>query len=267
MVVPPEATRWFVQGQEMGTDKTMDWWTMEQPPEDDSVQITEYRIDPTIEAQHDDETGDTVLHYTCDDTKWLVPEGTASDEAVEGLRRAGYDTEKLREAMLSDPELRDRVNALASQAGVKYEDPDEIPRAFFSPADIRAILTTSGEWLTFVDGGRMAEVALEPDPENPMKVGLGPMLVVPKTRLPRDDEGDGYMLVSPQAIAAIKMAESSIVGDDELQRDAQMKSLRISRTRFDNPDDAASNAIEQATIVTVVEPDGTLTEAKNLHGE
>lgn len=138
-VVPPGPVRWFCRSAEMGSDKPMEWWvTAEEPPADESVEITEYRFDPGEEPVVDEESGDMVVHFTCDDTKWMG--APASFQSVE----------------------------------VPPDDP-EIPRASFRAEDIAAMLI-HGQWYDVPTAGRMYELILEPD-DGPVKITTGANLV------------------------------------------------------------------------------------------
>lgn len=240
MVVPPTPVRWFCRSGEMGSDERMAWWTMEEPPQDDSVEITEYRLNPNVDSYEED--GDTVIEYTCDPDLWIREE-----EAESGPMGSAH--EQLRRAIEGDPELAERLAAM----GTQLADPHTIPRSSFAAEDVAAILV-NGVWHEIPTPGKMFEVVLEPQ-DSPVKLSIGANLVY------KDTNGE-YVSIAPQAVHGFRFRPSSVARQPEVTAGI----VRIARDTYDAGGAEVMQMIADADQVYVVEPDGEHTLEKDREG-
>lgn len=240
MCVPPTPVRWFCRSKELGSDEQIKWWTMEEPPEDESVEITEYRLNPNQEAREED--GDTVIEYTCDSDLWIR-------QGQQGARGPlGSAEEQVRVAMEDDPEMARRLAAM----GAQMVDPQSIPRSSFAAEDIAAILV-NGTWIDIPTPGKMLEVVLEPD-GSPVKLSIGANLIY-------KDNGE-YVSIAPQAVQGFRFRPSSVARQPEVTEGI----VRIARDTYDAGGAEVLQVVADASAVYVVEPDGEHTQVKDRDG-
>jgi hypothetical protein len=144
MAVPPGPIRWFCRSGEMGSDESIEWWvTAEAPPEDESVEVTEYRLDVSVEAEIDEETNGVRIPFTCDSEKWF------SAQDFSGLQVPDSSNE---------------------------DQGPGIPRSYFEAGDISKILV-NGNWYEVATPGKMAELLIEPGVGGNVKISTGANLI------------------------------------------------------------------------------------------
>jgi hypothetical protein len=237
--VMPTSPRWYCRSGELGSDESATWWTFEEPPEDESVEVTEYRHNLTRPVRQEDD--ETVMEYTCDSEQWVMP----SENPIE---------EQIRAAIEANPELAKTLEEIGEQYGdrlieAQKAQPESIPRASFAAEDIAAILV-NGTWFEIPTPGKMLEVVLEPEGST-VSLSIGPNLIY---------EQDGeYVSLSPQAVHGFRFRPSSIGHTLEVTGDV----VRVGRDLYELADENVLQACAQAEAVYVVEPNGEHTQVKS----
>lgn len=227
MSIPPTRTRWFIEGREMGSDETITWWSMEEPPEDPSVTVTRYDLIEDV-SRPIDEDGNEVFTYA---------------QAESGIN----SMEDAVAAMAGDPEVRRRLEALNARMAKE----DEVPRSYFRVEDIVAVML-GGKWVDVTAGSiGMREVLLEPSADSP-KLALGPSVIF------KNDMGN-WVSIPPNAVEAFELSNSSSAIVPEGTEDD--REIRVNRGTFEA--DKGAEYIRNAEKVNVIEDDGTMTVVKD----
>jgi hypothetical protein len=228
--VPPLGTRWFVQGHELGSDEIQSWWSLEEPPEDETVTVTRYEL---CVEDSGTPTEDGIQHV------FRVAEGTA-DEAADIIKRG----EELLERMRSE--------------GAEIPDEDErIPRSHFRLPDVKAVMV-NGEWKEIDGEPTLREVMLEPA-DSDLKMGLGACVII-------KDGGTGqWMAFPPPMIEGWRFTDSTVAMEPEvLSEEEGVVRLNVATP---NDDGQVAEMMQKANRVIRIDQDGRKTVIKDRQGD
>lgn len=231
MCVPPTPVRWYCTSGELGSDQRVQWWTMEEPPEDPDIEIVKYVATTTDLASADtNEDGDLEIHYSCAES---APLGSTEAQA--------------RRVLEENPELAERLAGI----GAQIAEPESIPRSAFSAEDISAMLV-NGTWIEVPTPGTILEVVLEPT-DGKVKLSIGANLIY------KDGNGE-FVAITPQAVHGFRFRPSSVAQTPEVHGDGH---VRVARDTYDGDDSEVKAAVADAEVVYVVEPNGQHTKVKD----